>query len=85
MTLLKEAGGELIKFSPIKDTVLPEVDLVYLGGGYPEIYADVLQRNSTMRRSIQSFAARDGVVYAECGGLIYLARTLMELCTTWSG
>jgi len=78
LALLKEAGGELIKFSPIKDTELPEVDLVYLGGGYPEIYADVLQRNSTMRRSIQAFAARGGVLYAECGGLMYLARTLMD-------
>ena len=78
LTLLKEAGGELIRFSPIEDTVLPDVELVYLGGGYPEIYADLLQRNSTMRRSIQAFATRGGVVYAECGGLMYLAKTLMN-------
>jgi cobyrinic acid a,c-diamide synthase len=54
------------------------VDLVYLGGGYPEVYADALQRNRAMRESIQAFAARGGVVYAECGGLMYLAKTLRD-------
>lgn len=78
LTLLKEAGGELVRFSPMNDPDLPDVDLVYLGGGYPEIYADALQRNRPMRQSIQAFAARGGVVYAECGGLMYLARTLRD-------
>jgi cobyrinic acid a,c-diamide synthase len=78
LTLLEEAGGELFRFSPIHDPALPDVDLVYLGGGYPEIYADALQRNRTMRQSIQAFAARGGVVYAECGGLMYLANTLRD-------
>ncbi|MEO6203583.1 MAG: cobyrinate a,c-diamide synthase [Nitrospirales bacterium] len=76
--LLEKAGGELVRFSPMKDSSLPDVDLVYLGGGYPEIYAEVLQRNSAMRQSIQAFAARGGVVYAECGGLMYLAKTLRD-------
>ncbi|MDT3779414.1 cobyrinate a,c-diamide synthase [Nitrospira sp. MA-1] len=78
LQLLEKAGGELVRFSPMKDSSLPDVDLVYLGGGYPEIYAEVLQRNSTMRQSIQAFAARGGVVYAECGGLMYLANTLRD-------
>lgn len=76
--LLEKAGAELVRFSPMHDPSLPEVDLVYLGGGYPEIYADFLQRNVTMRQSIQAFAARGGVVYAECGGLMYLAKTLKD-------
>ncbi|MBA3967165.1 MAG: cobyrinate a,c-diamide synthase [Nitrospirales bacterium] len=76
--LLEKAGGELVRFSPMKDSSLPDVDLVYLGGGYPEIYAEVLQRNTAMRQSIQAFAARGGVVYAECGGLMYLAKTLRD-------
>lgn len=76
--LLEKAGGELVRFSPMKDSSLPDVDLVYLGGGYPEIYAEVLQRNGAMRQSIQAFAARGGVVYAECGGLMYLAKTLRD-------
>ena len=76
--LLEKAGGELVRFSPMHDPSLPEVDLVYLGGGYPEIYAELLQRNSTMRQSIQAFAVSGGVVYAECGGLMYLAKTLSD-------
>ncbi|GJL57247.1 MAG: cobyrinate a,c-diamide synthase [Nitrospirales bacterium] len=76
LQLLEKAGAELVRFSPINDPSLPEVDLVYLGGGYPEIYADCLQRNVTMRQSIQAFAARGGVIYAECGGLMYLAKIL---------
>ena len=78
LNLLEEAGGELVRFSPMNDPALPDVDLVYLGGGYPEIYADALQRNTTMRQSIQAFAAQDGVIYAECGGLMYLAKTLRD-------
>ncbi|MCA9499737.1 MAG: cobyrinate a,c-diamide synthase [Nitrospira sp.] len=78
LQLLEKAGGELVRFSPMKDSSLPDVDLVYLGGGYPEIYAEVLERNRAMRESIQAFAARGGVVYAECGGLMYLAKTLKD-------
>lgn len=78
LQLLENAGAELVRFSPMHDPSLPDVDLVYLGGGYPEIYADLLQRNVTMRQSIQAFAARGGVVYAECGGLMYLAKTLRD-------
>ncbi|MGB5053806.1 MAG: cobyrinate a,c-diamide synthase [Nitrospirales bacterium] len=76
--LLEKAGGELVRFSPMHDPSLPDVDLVYLGGGYPEIYAELLQRNSAMRQSIQAFAARGGVVYAECGGLMYLTKTIRD-------
>ncbi|HBP86549.1 MAG: cobyrinate a,c-diamide synthase [Nitrospira sp.] len=78
LTLLKDSGGELVRFSPINDPSLPDVDLVYLGGGYPEIYAEALQRNRSMRQSIQAFFARGGVIYAECGGLMYLAKTLRD-------
>jgi cobyrinic acid a,c-diamide synthase len=49
LNLLEEASGELVRFSPMNDPFLPDVDLVYLGGGYPEMYADLLQRNHTMR------------------------------------
>ena len=78
LKLLEEAGGNLCRFSPLHDPSLPDVDLVYLGGGYPEIYAEVLQRNKSMRHSIEAFAARGGVMYAECGGLMYLSKTLRD-------
>ncbi len=46
LAFLEEAGGELVRFSPMQDTKLPEVDILYLGGGYLEVYASVLQQNS---------------------------------------
>ncbi len=76
---LESAGARLIRFSPIHDTRLPEVDGLYLGGGYPETYAAELQRNVAMREQIAEFAARGGIVYAECGGLMYLCRELQTL------
>ncbi len=77
ISLLEQAGGDVIRFSPLKDAKLPVgVDILYLGGGYPEIYASVLEQNTTMRNSIAEFVRQGGVVYAECGGLMYLSRSL---------
>ncbi len=76
--LLQEAGGDCIRFSPLDDRTLPEIDLLYLGGGYPEVYASLLAENSAMQDSIRQFARNGGVVYAECGGLMYLSKTLRD-------
>ncbi|MBI5184628.1 MAG: cobyrinate a,c-diamide synthase [Nitrospinae bacterium] len=75
--LLEEAGAELIFFSPIRDQKLPE-DLggIYLGGGYPEIFADRLASNGPMRNAVLEFAEEGKPVYAECGGLMYLSRSI---------
>lgn len=78
LALLEAAGGNIVRFSPMHDSTLPDVEMVYVGGGYPEIYAGVLQRNQPMRDSLREFAARGGVIYAECGGLMYLTRTLRD-------
>ena len=78
LRLLQEAGGECIRFSPIDDRTLPEVDLLYLGGGYPEVYASLLTDNPDMHESIRQFAGKGGVVYAECGGLMYLSKSLRD-------
>lgn len=66
------------EFSPIADARLPEADALYLGGGYPELYAAALADNRPMRESVRAFAARGGAVYAECGGLLYLADRLVD-------
>jgi cobyrinic acid a,c-diamide synthase len=74
---LRAAGGEIVEFSPLADRVLPDgTDAVYIGGGYPELYAGALAANDAMRTTLRDFAARGGVIYAECGGLMYLASRL---------
>jgi len=73
LTLLQSLGAELVYFSPISDRELPEVDCIYIGGGYPELHAEALAANRSMRERIARFAARGGVVYGECGGLMYLS------------
>src|SRR5262249_19321815 len=76
---LEASGATLVRFSPIGDAGLPEVDGVYLGGGYPEAHAPALEANKSMRASIRDFARRGGPIYAECGGLMYLATAIETL------
>ena len=64
--------GTIVFFSPLRDSVLPSCDLLYLPGGYPELYAKELTANSGMRQSIKDFAERGGHIVAECGGFMYL-------------
>ena len=74
---LESEGAELVRFSPMRDAALPDVDGVYLGGGYPELNAATLATNASMRASIAAFARAGGVVYAECGGLMYLTQAIV--------
>ncbi|MCL4472763.1 MAG: cobyrinate a,c-diamide synthase [Actinobacteria bacterium] len=74
---LEAAGAELIYFSPLHDVELPECEGLYLGGGYPELYAGGLEANASMLRSVAG-ALREGLpAYAECGGLVYLCREVL--------
>ncbi|MGD9849734.1 MAG: cobyrinate a,c-diamide synthase [Nitrospirales bacterium] len=75
---LQNAGAELRWFSPLHDRRIPEVDVLYLGGGYPELYARVLQDNHDMRSSIARFAGVGGGIFAECGGMMYLCRAIID-------
>jgi cobyrinic acid a,c-diamide synthase len=76
---LRALGAELVNFSPTRDRELPEVDGLYFGGGYPEAYARELSSNSAMLSAIRGFALRQGVIYAECGGLMYLTAAIHTL------
>lgn len=72
--LLEEAGAELCFFSPLWDQKLPEnLDLLYFGGGFPELYAKRLSDNRAMIESVRRFYHDGGRIYAECGGLMLLA------------
>ena len=68
------AGAELRPFSPIADTE-PDVDAIYIGGGYPELHAEALER-SRCREFIRDRAAAGMPIYGECGGLMYLCGSL---------
>lgn len=77
---LRQSGADIVSFSPLTDAeLLPNLDALYLGGGYPELHADVLSRNRSMNTSIRVFAEAGNPVYAECGGMIYLSKSLVTL------
>jgi cobyrinic acid a,c-diamide synthase len=79
LDMLTEAGAGIVRFSPLTDSALPDdIDAVYIGGGYPELYAKQLAGNSSMLESIWNFAMQGGAVYAECGGFMYLTAGIYD-------
>ncbi len=79
LDLLRARGAELIAFSPLRDARLPDrLDALYLGGGFPERFAEGLSQNRPLRGQVRQ-AVRGGLpTYAECGGLMYLAESLVD-------
>jgi cobyrinic acid a,c-diamide synthase len=77
---LEAAGCKLIPFSPLRNEALPTgLSGIYLGGGYPEEYAAQLSANRAFTESLRQFAADGGIIYAECGGLMYLSQGIETL------
>jgi len=92
LRLLREAGAELVEFSPLADSGLPEgIVGLYLPGGYPEVFADLLAANDPMKDAVRRAVEGGMPVYAECGGFIYLSRGVNdprgdeELCHEFVG
>jgi len=76
---LCEAGAEIVPFSPIRDADLPpEISLLYLGGGYPELFGEELASNLTLRAKVREFHARGGRILAECGGLMICTESIRD-------
>lgn len=75
---LEAEGATLVEFSPLEGE-LPDVDGVYLGGGYPELHAARLAANQSMLESLRMHFLADKPIYAECGGLMYCCETLVDL------
>jgi len=77
LDLLKQHGATLVPFSPMHDRCLPpDLDALYLAGGYPELYATQISENLAMLSAIRDFVASGRSVYAECGGMIFLSQQL---------
>jgi cobyrinic acid a,c-diamide synthase len=70
---LKENGAKIEFFSPLNDDNIPNCDIIYIGGGYPEEFAEKLRNNKEMLEAIRNF---DGKIYGECGGLMYLTNSI---------
>ena len=73
---LEDNGAKIVPFSPYKDEEIPDVDALYIGGGYPEVFKKDLSQNEFMLKSINKFHKEDRPIYGECGGLIYLSESI---------
>ncbi len=79
LDLLREMGAELVSFSPLRDKALPEgIHGLYLGGGYPELYAEELSRNASMLSAVREALNAGLPTIAECGGFMYLTEAVAE-------
>lgn len=79
-SLLRELGAELVEFSPMEDSGLPEnIDGLILGGGYPELYAEILSENESMLESVRNAIGSGLPCIAECGGFMYLHEGLCDI------
>ena len=80
---LQNAGAELIEIDPCHQTELPDIDALFIGGGFPETHMNELETNKSLRTAIKSAIDNGLPTYAECGGLMYLARSIQwnkEIC-----
>jgi len=80
LDLLEKEGAELVFFSPLNDACPPEgLDGIYIGGGYPELYSTELSANKSMRAALKKMAQEGKIIYAECGGFMYLSKGICNL------
>jgi len=73
---LRREGAKIKFFSPISDSKVPSCNGIYIGGGFPEILGNLLHKNRKMKKTIKNLAEKEIPIYAECGGLMYLTRSI---------
>lgn len=73
---LRREGADIKFFSPISDSKIPKCEGIYIGGGFPEVLGNPLARNHQMRKIIKNLAENEVPIYAECGGLMYLTKSI---------
>ena len=79
LDILERLGARLVEFSPLKDKSLPpDIDGMYIGGGYPEIFSARLSANLRIREAVGRYAEEGLPIYAECGGLMYLVKNIVD-------
>jgi cobyrinic acid a,c-diamide synthase len=83
---LEANNAKIVPFSPLHDNEIPDVDGIYIGGGYPEIFAEGLESNKLMRNSIYKYHNEGNPIYAECGGLMYLSKSIngRDMCNIFN-
>ncbi len=79
LDLFREAGTEIVRFSPLTDKEIPPSDMVYIGGGYPELYAEALSNNTEMLMALKKWCDDGMPLYAECGGMMYMSKGITDL------
>lgn len=76
--IFEKLGINIKYFSPLKDKEIPKCDFVYIGGGFPEIFAEELEKNKLIRENIFDLYKKNKPIYAECGGLMYLGKSIID-------
>jgi cobyrinic acid a,c-diamide synthase len=79
LDLLRAMGAELVFFSPLAEDELPDVDSLYLPGGYPELHLSELSANRALAGALKRHVEADKPLYAECGGMLYLLESLTDV------
>jgi len=80
LEVLQKCGAELVSIDALADTALPDVDGIFIGGGFPETHLAELSANHSLMSALREYVENNGVVYAECGGLMYLCNDI-----SWQG
>ncbi|NOZ77549.1 MAG: hydrogenobyrinic acid a,c-diamide synthase (glutamine-hydrolyzing), partial [Euryarchaeota archaeon] len=72
----RAAGVEIVEVDSLRDRSLPQIDMLYIGGGFPEMFAEVLEKNTSFRESVRDFCESGNPCWGECGGLMYLGESI---------